>query len=88
MATSRTAKIDAELAKAKEKLAEQQGKIRELERKRTEAENLEIVEIVRGLHIPLDQLTVTLQKIKGGTSGQFGPKSVTNKNDETEESSK
>ena len=85
MAISRTAKIDAEIAKAKQKLAEQQGKIRELERKRSEAVNLEIVEIVRGLNIPLDQLAVKLQEIKDGTSGQVGPKSVPTKKEETEE---
>ena len=84
MAVSRTAKIDAEIKRAKVKLAEQQGKIRELEKKRTEIENLEIVEIVRGLHIPLDQLPAMLEKIKNGSSGHVVPKSESNKK-ETEE---
>jgi hypothetical protein len=70
MATSRTAKINAEIEKARAKIVEQQGKLRELEHKRTECENMEIVDIVRGLRIPLDQLAVMLSNIKGGTSGQ------------------
>ena len=76
MATSRTAKVDAEIEKTKAKIAEHQTKLKELTVKRTEMENLEIVEIVRGLRIPLDQLTAMLQNIKGGgkTSGQLVPK--------------
>ena len=76
MATSKTAKIEAEIAKAKVKLAEQQARLRELEAKRIELENTEIVDIVRGLSIPLDELAVLLQSIRGGNaaSGHVGPK--------------
>lgn len=93
MATSKTAKIQAEIDKAKAKLAEQQNRVKELEAKRTELENTEIVDIVRGMSIPLDGLAALLQSIKGGTapvtSGQVGPKSApaqnkTDKEDETE----
>ena len=97
MATAKTAKVQAEIEKARAKLAEQQGKIKELEAKHTEFENMEIVDIVRGLKIPLDDLAAVLQSIKGGvapvpapvpTSGQVGPKSraatpVTPENNET-----
>ena len=95
MATAKTAKVQAEIEKARAKLAEQQGKIKELEAKHTEFENMEIVDIVRGLKIPLDDLAAALQSIKGGaapvpvpTSGQVGPKSraatpVTPENNET-----
>ena len=77
MATSRTARVDAEIAKVKAKIAEFQTKLKGLTQKRVEMENLEIVEIVRGLRIPLDQLAAMLQNIKGGgrTSGQVVPKS-------------
>ena len=82
MATAKTAKVQAEIEKARAKLAEQQGKIKELEAKHTEFENMEIVDIVRGLKIPLDDLAAVLQSVKGGaapvpapTSGQVGPKS-------------
>jgi phage terminase Nu1 subunit (DNA packaging protein) len=74
MATNKRAKIQAEIDKARAKLAEQQARVRELEGKRTEAENMEIVDIVRGLNIPLDNLAAVLQSIKGGTSGQVDPK--------------
>jgi hypothetical protein len=85
MATSKTAKVQAEIDKVKAKLAEQQARVKELEAKRTELEKTEIVDIVRGMSIPLD--------IKDGaapaTSGQLGPKSApaqikTDKEDETE----
>ena len=78
MATSRTAKIDAEIEKAKAKVIEFQGKVKGLEQKRKDIENMEIVDIVRGLRIPLDQLAAMLQDIKGGgrTSGQAVQKSA------------
>jgi hypothetical protein len=82
MATAKRNKIQAEIDKAREQLAKQQAQVRKLEAKRTEIENTEIVDIVRGLHIPLDSLSAILQNIKGGginatahTSGQLDPKS-------------
>ena len=88
---SKTAKIQAEIEKARIKLAEQQTKLKELEGKRVEFENMEIVDIVRGLSIPLDNLAVMLQSLKNNatasisTSGQHGPKSAKKqKEDETE----
>jgi len=80
MATSKTNKARAEVEKAKLKLAEQQSRLKELEAKQTEFENLEIVDIVRGMSIPLDDLAAVLQSLKGGespaapTSGQVDPK--------------
>jgi len=83
MATTKTAKVQAEIEKARAKLAEQQSKIKELEAKHTEYENMDIVDIVRGLKIPLDDLAAVLQAVKSGaapsptpasTSGQVGPK--------------
>ena len=91
MATSRTAKVQAEIDKAKAKLADQQAKLKELEAKRTELENSEIVDIVRGMSIPLDELAVMLQTVKGRgpaapTSGQIVPKSVATQKDEVKDS--
>ena len=80
MATSKTNKARAEVEKARLKLAEQQSRVKELEAKQTECENLEIVDIVRGMSIPLDNLAAVLQSLKGGetkaapTSGQLDPK--------------
>ena len=80
MATSKTNKARSEVEKARLKLAEQQAKLKELEAKQTECENLEIVDIVRGMSIPLDDLAAVLQSLKGAavpggaTSGQVDPK--------------
>lgn len=49
--------------------------LKELEQKHKEAENEEIVDIVRGMSIPLDELPLLLQKLRG-TSGQAGQKSA------------
>ena len=65
MATTRTAKVQAEIDKARAKLAEQQARIKELENKHTELENMEIVDIVRGLRIPLDDLAAVLRSVRG-----------------------
>lgn len=75
MAVSKSAKIQGEIDKLKTKIAEQQAKLRELEQNKREAENSEIVEVVRGMSIPLDELAVLLQSIKGGASGHSGQKS-------------
>ena len=75
MATSKSAKIQAEIEKVKAKISEQQARLKELELKKLEAENTEIVDIVRGLSIPLDELPVLLQAIRSGAPlGQSVPK--------------
>ena len=75
MATSKSAKIQTEIEKVKAKITEQQARLKELEQKKLEAENTEIVDIVRGLSISLDELPVLLQAIRSGTSlGQSVPK--------------
>ena len=77
MAISKSAKIETEIEKVKAKIAEQQARLKELEQKKLEAENSEIVEIVRGMSVSLTDLPVLLQTIKsGGTLGQNVPKSA------------
>ena len=71
MASTKTAKIEAEIEKTKAKRSELQGKQKELEQKLIETENSEIVDIVRGMSISLEELPLLLQKLK---SGQFVPK--------------
>ena len=56
MAISKSAKIEAEIEKVKGKIAEQQARLKELEQKKHEAENTEIVDIVRGMSISLSDL--------------------------------
>ena len=67
MATAKTAKVDSEIVKVKEKISEYQAKLRELEHKKTGIENTEIVDIVRGMSIPLDELAVFLKSLNGGS---------------------
>ena len=92
MATSKSAKIQGEIDKARAKLSDQQARLRELEQKHKEAENEEIVDIVRGMSIPLDELPVLLQKLKSGgadgpapTSGQNVQKSTATGEEENNE---
>ena len=74
MATTKSAKIEAEIEKVKAKIAEQQTKLKELEQRKVEAENSEIVDIVRGMSIPLAELPLVLQRLRAGeTLGQNGP---------------
>ena len=51
MAISKSAKIMAEIEKVKAKISDQQARLKELEQKHKEAENEEIVDIVRGMSI-------------------------------------
>ena len=76
MAISKSAKIEAEIEKVKAKITEQQTRLKELEQKKVEAENSEIVDIVRGMSIPLTELPLLFEKLKGGGAlGQSVPKS-------------
>lgn len=71
MTISKSAKIEAEIEKVKAKIAEQQTRLRELEQKKVEAENTEIVDMVRGMSVSLTDLPMLLQAIKkNGALGQ------------------
>ena len=85
MAISKSAQIQAEIEKVKAKIAEQQARLKELEQKKLEAENSEIVEIVRGMSVSLTDLPTLLQTIKsGGTLGQNVPKSDSTDKEDSE----
>ena len=75
MAITKSAKIQAEIEKVKAKIAEQQTRLKELEQKKLEAENSEIVDIVRGMRDSLEELPLVLQQLRGDT-GHGGQKSV------------
>ena len=78
MATAKSMKIQAEIDKVKAKISEQQARLKELEQKKLEAENSEIVDIVRGMSISLAELPLVLQRLQAGeTLGQNVPKSET-----------
>lgn len=67
-------KIDKELIKAREKSAEWQAKVRELEKQRQEEENCMIVQAVRSLKLTPAELLAFLDNPNIPTSGQVGPK--------------
>ncbi len=86
MATSRTAKVQAEIDKTRAKIADLQAHLKELEQKRVELENTEIVDIVRGMSIPLEELAPLLQALKNGsTLGRNVPKSAKENKEEISE---
>ena len=60
MAKNKIQRIDQEIAKTREKIAEQQEKLKDLETQKTEAENLEIVQMVRALRMTPAQLSAML----------------------------
>ena len=57
-------RIDREIQKTREKIAEYQEKLKTLEAQKTEVENLEIVQMVRALRMTPEQLSAMLS---GGT---------------------
>ena len=76
MATTKSMKIQTEIDKVKAKISEQQARLKELEQKHREAENVEIVDIVRGMSVSLEELPLVLQRLRdSGTSGQSVQKS-------------
>ena len=60
MAKNKIQRIDQEIAKVREKIAEYQDKPKTLEAQKTEAENLEIVQMVRALRMTPAQLSSML----------------------------
>ena len=78
MAVSKSAKIEAEIEKVKAKIFEQQAKLKELEQRKIEAENSEIVDMVRSMSVSLTELPLLLEKQRSGeTLGHVVPKSET-----------
>ncbi len=74
-------KIDRELDKAREKAADWQAKVRELEKQRQEEENSMIVQAVRSLKLTPAELAAFFSNPTITASGQVGPKSDTPKED-------
>ena len=63
MAMSKIERIDKEIQKTREKITEYQNKLRGLEAQKTEAENLQIVQLVRSMRLTPQELTA---KLSGG----------------------
>ena len=60
MAMSKIDRINKEIQKTREKITEYQNKLRGLEAQKTEAENLEIVQLVRSMRLTPAELTALL----------------------------
>ena len=76
MAKNKIERIDQEIAKnPREKIAEQQEKLKDLEAQKTEAENLEIVQMVRALRMTPAQLSAMLSggMVPGRAVGSANP---------------
>ena len=65
MAKNKIERIDQEIEKTREKIAEYQEKLKTLEAQKTEAENLEIVQMVRALRMTPAQLNAMLSQYWG-----------------------
>ena len=58
-------KLQMEIDKIKQKISEQQMKLRELEQQKTEIENTEIVELVRSMKMNTSELSTFLKAYRG-----------------------
>ena len=58
-------KLQMEIDKIKQKITEQQAKLRELEQQKTEIENTEIVELVRSMKMNTGELSTFLKAYRG-----------------------
>jgi septal ring factor EnvC (AmiA/AmiB activator) len=83
-------RVNKDIDKTKDKINEFQARLKELEKQKTELENTEIVEAVRGMDIPLNDLPAILKALREQngapfTSGQLGPKFKDKTDSEKEE---
>ena len=83
MAKNKIQRIDLEIQKTREKIAEQQEKLKALEAQKTEAENLEIVQMVRALRMTPEQLSAMLSG--GMVPGQMAVPADSEQEDMTHE---
>ena len=61
MANNKIDRINKEIAKTREKITEFQNKLKGLEAQKTEAENLEIVQLVRAMRMTPQELNAMLK---------------------------
>lgn len=67
MQNNKIDRIDREILKTREKISEYQNKLRSLEAQKAEAENLQIVQLVRSMHLTPAELSALLSG--GGIPG-------------------
>ena len=73
MANNRIDRIDREIEKTREKITEYQNKLKVLEAQKTEAENLQIVQLVRSMRLTPQELNELLSggAIPGMTAADY-----------------
>ena len=71
MAMNKIERIDKEIAKTREKITEYQNRLRGLEAQKTEAENLQIVQLVRSMRLSPHELSAMLSG--AGMQNTTGP---------------
>lgn len=69
MAMNKIERLDREIQKTREKITELQNKLKELNAQKTEAENLEIVQLVRSMRMTPQELNAMLSG--GGIPGMI-----------------
>ena len=87
MAMSKIERIDKEIAKTREKITEYQNKLKGLEAQKTEAENLQIVQLVRAMRLTPAELDAMLSGggIPGMTATTDYPAETTDYDEEQED---
>ena len=71
MATNKLDRIERDIQKTKTKIAELQKQLRELEAAKTEQENLQIVQLVRGLNMTPEEFAAFVRG--GALQAPLGP---------------
>ena len=87
MAMSKIERIDREIAKTREKITEYQNKLKGLEAQKTEAENLQIVQLVRAMRLTPAELDAMLSGggIPGMTAAPDYPEETADYDEEQED---
>lgn len=81
MAKNKIDRINAEIEKTRAKLSEYQAKLKDLEAQKTEAENLQIVSMVRSIYMTPEELAAFM---KGGLAPVIPSDGGTEQNKEQE----
>ena len=79
-------RVSKEIEKTKGKISEWQARLRELEKQKTELENIEIVELVRGVEASPAELAAFIQAFreKNGTPVSLGREDTKHEKTETD----
>ena len=70
-------RVIAEIEKIKEKISEQQSRLRTLERQKTDIENGQIIALVRSERISDAELSALLKSLRGEGQGESEPQPAT-----------